>query len=91
MADKNLEPLKRKRTELRKQTTKLFTKIKDCLENQNLSNEERFDLLNIYKDQLNEKYYSLKLLNADIQNIMADADFEKEIESSENYSEKFIE
>ena len=91
MADKNLEPLKRKRTELRKQTTKLFTKIKDCLENQNLSNEERFDLLNIYKDQLNEKYDSLKLLNADIQNITADADFEKEIESSENYSEKVIE
>lgn len=86
-----LETLKKKRTGIRTQTTKLCNKIKNALEDQKISDDERFDLLNICKDQLNEKYDSLKFLNSEIQNVIPNAEFEKEIENSEEYSEKIIE
>ncbi|GFR28928.1 uncharacterized protein TNCT_280981 [Trichonephila clavata] len=76
---------------MRMQTTKLFNKVETALLDETISLEEKFDLLSICKDQLNEKYETLKKLNSDIQDGIPDTEFENEIENSENYSERIIE
>ncbi|GFQ90716.1 DUF5641 domain-containing protein [Trichonephila clavata] len=76
---------------MRMQTTKLFNKVETALLDETISLEEKFDLLSICKDQLNEKYETLKKLNSDIQDGIPDTEFENGIENSENYSERIIE
>ncbi|GFQ65178.1 uncharacterized protein TNCT_638431 [Trichonephila clavata] len=73
------------------QTTKLFNKVETALLDETISLEEKFDLLSICKDQLKEKYETLKKLNSDIQDGIPDTEFENEIENSENYSVRIIE
>lgn len=50
------DTLIKRRAGMRTQTTKLFSKIDKTLSDDSISVEEKFDLLNICKDQLNEKY-----------------------------------
>ena len=75
----------------RTQTTNLSNKIAMTLEDESISVEEIFDELNILKDQINEKYKTLKKLKSDMHDEITDADFDKVIESAESYSETKIE
>lgn len=79
-----------KRIVIRQLTTKLLTKILGNLSTEDISREERIEIMQDLLKQLNEKVNELKSLHSQIQLTVASVDLENEFFQSQEYQEKIV-
>ncbi|GFR25894.1 hypothetical protein TNCT_588471 [Trichonephila clavata] len=88
--EKQLEDVKSKRKIIRSLTTTLITKTECIIKDESISHAIKIEDLIECKEQLLDKQNSLKKLNEKIESLINSEKIEKEIASSEEYSENII-
>ncbi|GFX75867.1 integrase catalytic domain-containing protein [Trichonephila clavipes] len=73
---------KKKRMTLRASVTKIISKIEIEIQKTELTGESEIDL---YTEQLNDKFESLKLVDTELEKVLNPQDVDKELQSAEEY------
>lgn len=90
MAKENAELVslcKKKRSTLRASVTRLISKIEVEIQKTEVTEESEIEL---FIEQLNDKFESLKLVDSDLEKLLKPEDLDKELESAEDYREKIV-
>ncbi|GFW00174.1 DUF1758 domain-containing protein [Trichonephila clavipes] len=78
---------KKKRATLRASVTKITLKIEIEIQKTKLTGEREIDL---YIEQLNDKFESLKLLYTELEKVLNPQDVDKELQFAEEYQDKIV-